>query len=197
MPVEIRPAAECDASSILGILDYYIGNTEVNFDFEPPSLETFRQNAFGAPSPYPFLVCTIDGEIAGYASAGEQFRKAAYRWNAELSVYLRRESTGRGIGTALYNAVIEILKLQGVQNIYGKVASPNPGSEKLHARFGFTLAGTLHRTGFKHGKWHDVLIYEKHIGERDSSPAQIIPFPQLDDEQVAKILKKSERLVRL
>lgn len=58
--------------------------------------------------------------------------RAAYQWNAELSVYVDRGQLRRGIGRALYQAVMEILKLQNVQTVYGIVTSPNENSERLH-----------------------------------------------------------------
>ena len=44
--------------------------------------------------------------------------RAAYQWNAELSVYVDENCTGMGMGKALYQALIEILKCQNVKNAY-------------------------------------------------------------------------------
>ena len=41
------------------------------------------------------------GEIVGYAY-GAHCERAAYRWTADVAVYLAEDSRGRGLGTQLY-----------------------------------------------------------------------------------------------
>ena len=89
---------------------------------------------------YPYLVCEIDGVMAGYAYAHRYKERAAYQWDAELSVYLREDYARRGIGRAFYTALMEILKAQNVRNVYGIVTSPNPPSEALHLAWAFPSA---------------------------------------------------------
>jgi phosphinothricin acetyltransferase len=80
------------------------------------------------------------------------------------SIYLHKDHTGKGIGEKVYSALIEELKkVEEVHRAYGLVVLPNPGSEKLHEKLGFQVAGLLHEGGFKFGKYHDVRMYEHRL----------------------------------
>jgi len=50
------------------------------------------------------------------------------------------------------------------------VALPNEASEGLHRALGFELVGTYRRVGWKHGRWHDVAWFQRHVTDYDSPP---------------------------
>ena len=138
--MKLRFAAEKDCRSLLAIYAQYI-DTAVTFECWLPSEEEFTGRIRAITSNYPYLVCEDQGRIAGYAYAHRQMEREAYQWNAELSIYLDRAYTARGIGRRLYGALMELLRLQGVKNVYGGVTLPNAGSEGLHRALG-CLAST-------------------------------------------------------
>lgn len=117
---------------------------------------------------YPYLAAREggrNGAIVGYAYASRAQERAAYRWNAELSVYLEQGRGGRGAGTALYRALLGLLALQNIRNVYGTVTLPNAASLRLHEKFGFRPVGVFPHAGYKLGRWHDVLHLEKALGD--------------------------------
>ena len=189
---EIRLAAAADAAALLGIYGQYI-DTPITFECALPSEEAFRRRVaeYGAACPY--LVWEEDGRILGYAYAHRLGERAAYQWSAELSIYLGRDSTGRGLGRRLYGALMELLRLQGVRTVYGCVTLPNAGSEGLHAAMGFRLTGTWHRAGFKCGAWRDVGWFEKTIAPYDPSPAPVRPIGEVPAAAAAEILERYSR----
>ena len=115
--------------------------------------------------------------------------RAAYGWNAELSVYIDGGRLSEGIGKKLYAALTEILQLQNVVNVYGGVTLPNARSEGLHVSAGFSRSGVYRRTGFKNGAWHDVAWFEKAIAPH-SSPRRFKSMRSIDGEAVAAILRR-------
>ena len=189
---EIRFAVAADAAALLGIYGQYI-DTPITFECALPSEEAFRRRVaeYGAACPY--LVWEEDGRILGYAYAHRLGERAAYQWSAELSIYLGRDSTGRGLGRRLYGALMELLRLQGVRTAYGCVTLPNAGSEGLHAAMGFRLTGTWHRAGFKCGAWRDVGWFEKTIALYDPSPAPVRPIGEVPVAAAAEILERYSR----
>lgn len=194
--VTLRRAHLEDAEAILEIYAPYIRNTNITFEYEVPSLSEFRERMAGIMEGYPYLICEIDGIAAGYAYAHRYKERAAYQWDAELSVYLREGCERRGIGQAFYTALMEILKEQHVRNVYGIVTSPNPPSEALHAAMGFRLAGVSLKTGYKLGKWIDVSCFERPLGDPDSPPEELLTVHQVPQERIAQILQAAERMVR-
>lgn len=60
---------------------------------------------------------------------------------------------------------------------------PNDASAALHRKLGFGLLGTHHNTGYKNGRWRDVVWFEKHIGSFNGVPEPIRPIGQLADRE--------------
>src|SRR5262249_38133155 len=82
--------------------------------------------------------------------------RAAYQWSVETTVYVHRERQRRGIGRALYSALLDGLSAQGYRTAVGIIALPNPESVGLHEHLGFRPAGAIRWVGFRHGRGQDA-----------------------------------------
>ncbi len=184
----LRLAQENDAEAILDIYRPYVEKTVITFEYEVPHLEEFKERITDISAEYPYLVCETEGKIVGYAYAHRHMKRAAYQWNAELSVYIDEKYTSQGIGKKLYASLMEILKLQNVRNLYCGVTVPNPKSEKLNEHFEFKKLGTYHQTGYKNGQWLDVAWYEKRIST-DDPPKPFIPISGISSAKIQEIFK--------
>jgi L-amino acid N-acyltransferase YncA len=192
MAYTIRPAEEADATAILAVYAPFVLKTVVSFETEVPDIRAFTERIRHISAQYPYLVCLDGSTIVAYAYAHRHMERAAYGWNAELSVYVAPGHQRVGIGRTLYTCLIAILRLQNIQNLYGAVAIPNANSEMLHAALGFERLGVLHHTGYKHGQWHDVAWFEKSIGANEPSPWPFLPVTQVDADAMDAILKAGE-----
>ena len=186
----IRLASEADAEEILEIYKPYLKETSITFEYTAPSVCEFGKRIRDIGAFYPYLVCVSDGKIIGYAYSHRYQERAAYQWNAELSVYVDKAYMHCGIGKALYATLIEILKLQNIQNLYGNITLPNDYSVKLHENFGFHQMGIYQKTGYKNGAWRDVLLAEKSIGDHEVDPKPIKSIKEIDEEVIAEILNR-------
>ncbi|MBU5434569.1 GNAT family N-acetyltransferase [Pseudoflavonifractor sp. MSJ-37] len=185
----LRFVREEDCGRLLEIYDQYI-RTPITFEYEIPTEAEFRERIRSIGRGYPYLVWEEDGRVLGYAYAHRQMERAAYGWNAELSVYLDRTAVSRGLGKRLARAVLDLLALQGVRMVYSLVTVPNEKSEGLHRALGFRQAGLLRRTGWKDGAWHDVAWFEKPIGGGEGAPAPVRSVHDLPAEAVRAVLEK-------
>lgn len=192
--MKIRFAQESDAAALLEIYKQYI-DTSITFEYKLPTKEEFQRRIREYSEVYPYFICTENGKCVGYIYAHRAQERAAYQWNAELSIYLDKNYQRKGLGSKLYQMMFEILALQGVKTLYGLVTTPNPKSVKLHETTGFQLSGTYHNTGYKAGKWCDVLLFEKQIGDYDSKPEPIIPIHKIDRQLLWNMIKKYETMV--
>lgn len=165
METNIRMATKDDAYDILNIYAPYITDTCVTFEIEVPSFTDFENRIENIMNQYPFLVYEQDGIIAGYAYASKHAERAAYLYSVDVSIYIRHEYQGEGIGKKLYTALFEQLVNQGYYTAYAGISMPNEKSVRLHEAFGFVHAGTFHNIGYKHGKWLDVMWLEKPLRE--------------------------------
>jgi phosphinothricin acetyltransferase len=110
----------------------------------------------GVTEKWPWYVWEEQNAIAGYAYAGIWKERSAYRFSVESTVYVAENRLRRGIGAALYRALLPELKLRGAHYVIGGIALPNHASVGLHERLGFEKIGHFKEVGFKHGRWVDV-----------------------------------------
>lgn len=157
----IRDALARDAAQLAEIYNYYVKHTTVTFEEEPVSAEEMRSRVEEVQQKYPLLVIEQQGTVVGYAYAGAWKSRCAYRYSVEVSVYLQHGSSGKGMGTALYTALISRLQHLGLHGIIGGVAQPNIACGALHKKFGFEQVAHFREVGFKFNQWIDVVYYEK------------------------------------
>ena len=180
-----------DAAGILAVYAPYIRKTAVTFETEVPAPDAFTARVAGICADFPYLVLEVDGELAGYAYAHRQAERAAYAWNAELSIYLAGNRRGRGVGAPLYRLLESLLAMQGYVNLYGVITASNAGSIRLHEKLGYRQTGLHEKTGWKFGQWHDVAWLHKRV--REGEPGTILPLSALDPAQVEREIAAAQR----
>ncbi|GAA3339574.1 L-methionine sulfoximine N-acetyltransferase [Curtobacterium pusillum] len=107
---------------------------------------------------YPVIVAEIDGRVAGYASYSQWRPHQGYRLTVEHSVYVVEEFRGRGVATALMNALVSRAKDEGRHVMIAGICSTNTGSIGLHERLGFTTVAVVPEVGRKFGRWLDLTL---------------------------------------
>lgn len=164
--MRIRDACEADVPRLLEVYNHYVEHTHVTFDLEPVSLDArlLWFEAFDVTGPYRLFVIADGGDVLGYASSGRFRAKAAYDRSVETSIYLAHDAGGRGVGTALYAHLIDVLEEEPmIHRAYGGVAIPNEASIALHHRLGFKQLATFTEVGFKFGRYWDVTWFERAV----------------------------------
>lgn len=189
----IRFAAAKDGAELLEIYAPYVTGTTVSFEYEVPAVEEFRRRVKETSARYPYLVWEEDGALLGYAYAHPYAARPAYQWSAELTVYLRQGVSRRGLGSRLYGALMELLRLQGVRNVYGCVTAENTASVAFHHALGFREAGRFSQVGYKLGRWLDVLWLEKAIAS-GGEPQPLVSFPQVDRDRALAVLERWSKM---
>ena len=157
----IRPASTADAAQIAAIYNHYIENTVITFEETPVDADEIAARMGDLSTGHPWFVDEIEGEVTGYAYAGEWSKRCAYRNSVETSIYLRHSATGRGTGTALYQHLLTELADRGIHTVVGGAALPNPASVALHEKLGFEKVAHFKEVGWKFGEWIDVGYWQK------------------------------------
>ncbi len=172
----VRMATLEDAPAIYTIYEPYILNTAITFEYDIVPLEEFRKRMETVLCQYPWLVYEKDGRILGYAYGSRFKERAAFQWDCECSVYIDQDVHRQGIATALYNCLFELLEKQGYYTVYALITYHHESSTKLHQKFGFTKVGVYPKTGYKLGKWWDLLVMEKRLRSVDEAPLKPEPI---------------------
>jgi phosphinothricin acetyltransferase len=156
----IRNVKADDAAQIAEIYNHYIKNTIVSFEESPVHSEEMTSRIEEIVPSLPWLVYEENKKIAGYAYASKWKGRCAYRYSLETTVYLSPSATGKGIGSILYQALLDDLKSKGFHTVIGGISLPNEASIRLHEKLGFRKVAHFSEVGFKFNKWVDVGYWE-------------------------------------
>ena len=149
-----------DASAICAIYNYYIRETTITFEEAPISIHEGERRIKEISAAYPWFVYEDENGILGYAYLNKWKDRSSYRFSAEITVYVKNGHEGKGIGTQLYNRLIEAARKAGIHALVAGIALPNKKSITLHTKFGFKKIARFHEIGFKQNKWLDVGYWE-------------------------------------
>ena len=183
MSIVIRVARADDAAAMVAIYAPYVTETAISFETASPDENEMANRLAKTLARFPWLVAVCDGDVAGYAYAGQHRERAAYQWSADVSVYVHKASHRHGVGRALYDPLFAILRALGYFNVYAGIALPNPASVALHEAMGMTPVGVYRHVGYKAGVWHDVGWWEGALRQQSAEPSP--PRALLDVASVA------------
>jgi L-amino acid N-acyltransferase YncA len=169
-----------DAAAVAAIYRPAIDSTIASFEAVPPAASEMARRIRSTLARTPWLVAHVDESVIGYAYAGPHRERAGYRWSVDMSAYVHPEWHGRGVGRALYDELLSVLRRQNFVNVYAGIALPNPASVALHESIGMRRVGVYERVGWKLGAWHDVAWFGMRIAEPSEPPAEPIPLPALE-----------------
>ena len=194
----VRPATAEDAEQLLEIYTPFVISEDsslsnVSFELEAPDVEEFRQRIHDISAQFPYLVGEVQGQILGYVYCHPYRERLAYQWAVEVTIYLAPAGQGKGLGRVLYEAMENILRLQGITMLYSCITVGNDHSIKMHEALGYRLIGTFTNSGYKNGQWLDTVWLEKQLQECPSKPAPIKGWRELAPQTVDSVLAEASR----
>ncbi|MFT2748889.1 N-acetyltransferase family protein [Clavibacter sp. Sh2036] len=188
---EIRAAAVSDLPDIREIYNHYVMNSTVTFDETRMTLARWR-GRFGQLERMgmPFLVAVSpSGQVLGYALVEPVGNRRSSRTTVEDSIYLGAASTGKGLGRALLEALLDACREARIREVIAVIADQGAeASIRLHASLGFTESGRMGRVGWKFGRWLGTVTMQASLkpterpgrwarAMRRSSPGDDAPRP--------------------
>ncbi len=140
----IDSISDVDINACTAIYNYYIENTRVTMEEKPLGGAEFSSRVEKISAHYPYLVTRDGGEVLGYAYLDVFNERSAYNMTADLSIYVRHDSTAKGIGKALLTALEAEAKSRGIEVLVSLITDENVESIAFHKRNGFIECG-MHR----------------------------------------------------
>ena len=170
----IRPSRDEDLDAITRIYAHHVLHGTGTFETTPPTRDEMagrRADVLGKGLPW--LVIEVDGQVMGYAYGNWFKLRPAYRYSVEDSIYMAPESAGKGLGKLLLTELLAQCERAGVRKVMAVIGdSANAGSIGVHKALGFEQVGVVQSCGWKFGRWLDIVLMQKSIGQGDSTPPQ-------------------------
>jgi phosphinothricin acetyltransferase len=154
---------EADFEIIKNIYNYYIENSTATYYTEKVSIRELREFIPMGHKKYKSFLIQMDNECCGFCYFSQYKKRQAYDRTAEISLYLKPEYTGRGIGKDVLNYLENVAKQNGISVLIGIISGDNENSIKLFERTGYEKCAHFRQVGEKFNKILDVVSYQKII----------------------------------
>jgi phosphinothricin acetyltransferase len=162
--MDSRAATEADLPPILAIYNDVIATTDAIYEDQAATLDARRAwFAERTLAGWPVLVAEADGAVAGFSSYGPWRPRWGYRHTVEHTVHVRADFRGKGIGSALVQALFPRAAAQGMHVMIGGVDSQAKASLRMHAKLGFEVVATFREVAKRHDGWLDLVMVQKFV----------------------------------
>ena len=165
LPIAIRAACAADLPAVLAIFNDVIATSTAVYYVQPTTLAERTAWFDGrVKAGFPVLVAVAGGEVIGFASFAE-FRGVwpGYRYSVEHSVHVQAGWRGKGVGSALVEALVPHAAALGKHVMIGGVDADNAASLRMHRRLGFEEVAHFREVGHKFGRWLDLVFMQRFI----------------------------------
>ena len=155
--ISLRAMMNTDWSSVREIYEQGISTGKATFETTAPGWDDWNDShlTFGR------WVALEGDNIVGWAALSSVTDRCVYSGVAEVSVYVRLENGGKGIGLKLLNQVIQESEEKGVWTINAAMFPENAASIALHKKAGFREIGYREKIAQIRGEWKDNILMER------------------------------------
>ncbi len=131
-----------------------------------PSADVWRKRLAEPPEGTFNLVACSDGEIIGQLGLHTFPSNPRRRHVGQIGMAVRDDWHGRGAGTALMLAAIDLAdKWLNLRRLELEVFTDNEPAVRLYQKFGFVIEGTLVGYAFRDGQFADCYTMARHRPE--------------------------------
>lgn len=164
MQYVVAEAVQDDLPAIVAIYNSTIESRQSTADLQPVTVAE-RQAWFDAHGgKRPLLVLRdVRNEIVAWGSFSDYYPRQAYHISAEISIYVRQEARGVGVGKVLLRYMLERAPSLGIRNVLAVIFGHNHASIRLFRSFGFEEWGRLPQVCDLETQLADIVILGKKI----------------------------------
>jgi L-amino acid N-acyltransferase YncA len=159
----IREARETDLAAILLVYNQGIEDRIATLETDTKSEAYMKEWLDLHQGRFAVLVAEDDGTVIGWASINRYSHRCAYDGVGDVSIYIRRDYRGKGIGSRLLR---ELERVGREHKFYKFVLFTFPFNalgQGLYRKAGYREVGIFQNQGVLDGKFVDVMAMEKQL----------------------------------
>jgi L-amino acid N-acyltransferase YncA len=152
-----------DYQDIADLFNYYIKNSTAIGFYDPLTTpEVISYFNIEAPTTRSFCIYT-DGTFCGFCQLQQYSVKKAYIYTHEITIYLKPEFMGKGIGSQAVLFLEDAGRKQGIKTIVAGICSENTESIGLFEKHDYVKCGHFKKMVYKFDRFMDNIYYQKHL----------------------------------
>jgi phosphinothricin acetyltransferase len=162
LSVVVEPMEPADWPAVRAIFQAGIETGDATLEAEAPEWQTWDAAHRSEGRLIALDAVGRERTVLGWAALTPVSGRCVYEGVAEVSVYVAPEARGRGVGTALLEALATASEEAGIWTLQAHILRENAASVALHERVGFRVVGVRERLGRDPGgRWRDILLMER------------------------------------
>ncbi|OPG98803.1 hypothetical protein B2I21_10790 [Chryseobacterium mucoviscidosis] len=162
MPIySFEEIKEQDLNEVKEIYNYYVSNTTISFHTEELTLEEIKASVMNPNPRFKSFVIKEENEIRGYVLITQYKSKQAYDFSAEVTIYLKPGTVGKGIGGKALRYIEGVAREQGFYTLIATVCMENTRSISLFEKHGYEQCAMFKGVGYKFERRLDIGSFQK------------------------------------
>lgn len=146
------------------IYNYYVMNSTISFHTEPLNNDQMRESVINKNPRFKAFLIRDNEEIAGYVLLTQYKNKQAYDVSAEVTIYLKPDCLGKGIGGQAITFIEGVGRELGFHTLIATICMENSRSIKLFEKNGYEQCALFKEVGYKFGRRLDIGSFQKILG---------------------------------
>jgi len=107
------------------------------------------------------LVALMGDKVIGWAALSPVSSRCVYIGRAEVSIYIKDNCRGSGVGSSLLGELIKSSEDNGIWTLESSIFPQNKASLAIHKNNGFNVVGVRKKIGKMNGIWRDLVFMER------------------------------------
>lgn len=161
MNLQWKEIREEDLQTVKEIYEYYVIHSTATFHTGEITTDELKEIISLGHTKYKSYIIQYGGQIAGYCYFGQHKKRQAYDRTAEVTIYLKPEFTGKGIGRSSVKMMEEEARKKGIAIMLAVISGDNDQSIGLFSDCGYEKCAHFKQVGEKFNKILDVVAYQK------------------------------------
>lgn len=155
----VRRVNEWDGPSMLKVYSPYTG-TPAAPEQEPPELQSYIQRIDKYTYGLGWLLAEVDCQTVGFCHLTEDRNDPKNLFSVEFQLYVRQDYLRRGVGSALWSLMRDMMEEGSRRQVFARVHRDNPEALAFFEATGFT----------EHDRSDDTIILKYTLSPAEESP---------------------------